>query len=1098
MSVVESKKSIVCFPMVRWSVSRVVLCGFFLMAFFSSLQAQKNSLWTGEGTEPKKWTDAENWDTEEDPNGNDTAFIPENVSLTLDAKRTVGRLVLQGVTGKPVNLTSATSLTVHNRLGWNHAVLNGMGTFTGSSINAISGIADFGLWDVTLSGETTLRESNVRALRKLDMNGMVVIKEGVSISGSSDIAVNGTLVKRLDTPGNDTTSFSDPGQVVTNNGTIEVENGALVFQGEVRNGENATYAAASGGALLFRSGSATFSGARFDNDGTMTITDSNDVPDGIIEFQGTNTASGSQPVSILAADFVTTADAVFDSVAPGKWLWAGGKQLGFESDFASNRGVFHWSGGTLSAFTNLEGAELIIEHTQGQNSRNVQGVLINRGQVEQRSDVVLGGEMRGEVRLAKVSTWEMQGAVSISPAVGGAETGGIEAGAARLLHVAERAGDAAAVSVGMDMEGGSIENRAGRLSFRSIGLTNTQVLADNLAELDSKIAFREGLLRNVPIRFLNDGTVAVESELRVDGNLTGTGRGSMVIDAGVMRFEKASSLNFGEESTLLVNSTRDDNEAMQFVLGLTPNDDMTIRVENQGRISWMKGAWVRDHQQSDLQEAVLANFGVIELDTGGSKELDGVTLENIGEVSHGGGNGTQLTMAGSPAVKNFGLYQFTDDGGLRPKVALPPSASALPDFVNSGDLFADDVEGASAPGRMLKSGGTRTSSISVKVKNEGIVECRSGVLKFSVNPTNYNAETKTLSGGTWIATSPGKLQFGQNNARSIEVLSGCRVTIAGPDADFLNTAGVSFFSRSGLRVGDASDLIIGEGAMVDFGGPVTIGPNSTLGGTGLIGAPELLFEGGAFVSPGDSPGTLDVSGKLTLATGSVYAWEANATAHDTITVQGEVELGAVLRPEFLEGYLPSEGTQWTILTASSITGDIVDVDRSLIASSGLTVSVSNTGTALIATVQPFGGEGNDRGYETFLERYFDEDERQDPEVVGRLADPDRDGIENLRELAHGLHPGVPNPEPVRWVYVCEDGSRPCFLITFPWDPAASGLRFTPLVGPELTALVPSAYRVVSEVVVDDRQEITIEVMSPTDSERGFARLRIDEEAVDQP
>ena len=57
---------------------------------------------------------------------------------------------------------------------------------------------------------------------------------------------------------------------------------------------------------------------------------------------------------------------------------------------------------------------------------------------------------------------------------------------------------------------------------------------------------------------------------------------------------------------------------------------------------------------------------------------------------------------------------------------------------------------------------------------------------------------------------------------------------------------------------------------------VTVSNGGTLGGSGLIAGP-VMVGGGGIVAPGNSIGTLTLSGNLVQASGSIYQVELNAT-----------------------------------------------------------------------------------------------------------------------------------------------------------------------------------------------------------------------------
>ncbi|MFQ3670015.1 MAG: autotransporter domain-containing protein [Verrucomicrobiia bacterium] len=103
---------------------------------------------------------------------------------------------------------------------------------------------------------------------------------------------------------------------------------------------------------------------------------------------------------------------------------------------------------------------------------------------------------------------------------------------------------------------------------------------------------------------------------------------------------------------------------------------------------------------------------------------------------------------------------------------------------------------------------------------------------------------------------------------------------------------------------------------------VTIGPGATLSGSGtLLGNVNVLP--GGILSPGTSPGILTV-GTLTLSPGSLTLFEINGlnpgTQHDQIQVTGNASLDGTAQILFGGGFTPADGDTFTLLQATSITG----------------------------------------------------------------------------------------------------------------------------------------------------------------------------------
>jgi outer membrane autotransporter protein len=111
--------------------------------------------------------------------------------------------------------------------------------------------------------------------------------------------------------------------------------------------------------------------------------------------------------------------------------------------------------------------------------------------------------------------------------------------------------------------------------------------------------------------------------------------------------------------------------------------------------------------------------------------------------------------------------------------------------------------------------------------------------------------------------------------------------------------------------------------------PVTVMSGARLGGIGTLGG--LIVGGGAFVAPGQSIGTMNVSGTALFQTASTYEVELNSLGqNDRIiaTGTGTVQSGAILRVIKLGAPRLNLGTRYTVLTAGggrtglfTLTGD---------------------------------------------------------------------------------------------------------------------------------------------------------------------------------
>lgn len=149
----------------------------------------------------------------------------------------------------------------------------------------------------------------------------------------------------------------------------------------------------------------------------------------------------------------------------------------------------------------------------------------------------------------------------------------------------------------------------------------------------------------------------------------------------------------------------------------------------------------------------------------------------------------------------------------------------------------------------------------------------------------------------------------------------------------------------------ATDVTIGNGGALYANGTITglatVGSGGLLGGIGTVGA--LLAQSGSTVAPGNSIGTLNVTGSVVFQQDSTYAAEVNAAGQsDRIAAAGTATInGAALSVSAALGtYDPR--TRYTVLTASGgVNGQfgIATTDRAF-----LTATARTSGTQVDLTL----------------------------------------------------------------------------------------------------------------------------------------------------
>jgi len=191
---------------------------------------------------------------------------------------------------------------------------------------------------------------------------------------------------------------------------------------------------------------------------------------------------------------------------------------------------------------------------------------------------------------------------------------------------------------------------------------------------------------------------------------------------------------------------------------------------------------------------------------------------------------------------------------------------------------------------------------------------------FTNNGTFNAYENSTMSGG-----SNGRFI---NNGLFTKNGTGTTTTII---TDFEKNGTVNIVSGNLLFTGN---LIYGSGTTLELGsGAFDTGETLILEtGAELVGSGTLssnLVNGGT-VSPGSSPGIITVDGNYTQEAGGVLEIELGGdvagTGYDQLQVTGAATLVGTLDVSLYDGFVPSNGDQFLILDAASLSGTFTTIN----------------------------------------------------------------------------------------------------------------------------------------------------------------------------
>jgi autotransporter-associated beta strand protein len=210
-------------------------------------------------------------------------------------------------------------------------------------------------------------------------------------------------------------------------------------------------------------------------------------------------------------------------------------------------------------------------------------------------------------------------------------------------------------------------------------------------------------------------------------------------------------------------------------------------------------------------------------------------------------------------------------------------------------------------------GGTAVNRGTVRLGVDNALAAVGALIVNSGGTLDLDDHTQTLgalsgNGGT-VALGSGALTVGDDTSTTfLGVLSGNDGRLIKQGSGTLTLGGTNTYT--GLTTVSAGRLAI-NGSIV---GSVTVGPDGSLGGSGTIGGSVTI---NGTVSPGNSIGTLFVTGTYTQAPGSVYQVEINpAGQSDRIAVTGNAVLNGGTVAVLAARGTYQRNTTYTILSAT--------------------------------------------------------------------------------------------------------------------------------------------------------------------------------------
>ena len=419
----------------------------------------------------------------------------------------------------------------------------------------------------------------------------------------------------------------------------------------------------------------------------------------------------------------------------------------------------------------------------------------------------------------------------------------------------------------------------------------------------------------------DQGTLRISSGSVVSGRtvvgneINSTGK--LIVDGPTARFDVVNSALFAggignSQGTIEIRnggsaSVRGEGETNLYI-GPQPETEGTVVVSDVGTTLSVKGGiYVGERGRgivrveaggrldaNGLSQVGPSGIGVLAID-GGSVEIQ--SQFQIGGAS----NGTDVYGgSGNVTIQNGGRLLTL----IESTTSLVSATIAAFSPQSHGEVL---VTGAGS--QWLQDGGFSLGSVGsgiMHIEDHGYVECKDSQVARTATAT---AEVRvTGPGSLWSIRDRlivGGAYAQAGGSATVEVSEGGKIT-AGQLVHLWDQGEISLSGGGAIDIGT-----VGNESLV---GAVNVGSGGTLSGSGLISGNVSVV--GGTVSPGSSPGSLQIVGDLTLNAESTLQLEIGGTAtnqFDQLIVGGNLSIAGIVQVTFIDDFVPQLGSQFDLL-----------------------------------------------------------------------------------------------------------------------------------------------------------------------------------------